>query len=90
VPPALIADHELIRRGPYSLVRHPVYLSFFGMTLAGALAATSWRVTAVCLVLFVAGTEIRVAAEERLLAERFGAEFARYRAAVPAYLPFLR
>jgi protein-S-isoprenylcysteine O-methyltransferase Ste14 len=87
---AVIGDHELIQTGAYSVVRHPVYLSFFGMTLAGALAATGWRVTLVSTVLFLAGTEIRVHAEERLLAERFGEEFERYRARVPAYLPLVR
>jgi protein-S-isoprenylcysteine O-methyltransferase Ste14 len=90
IPAALIGDHELIQNGVYGFVRHPVYLSFFGMTLAGALAATGWRVTLLSAALFVTGTEIRVRAEERLLAERFGAEFARYRARVPAYLPFVR
>jgi protein-S-isoprenylcysteine O-methyltransferase Ste14 len=90
VPAALIGDHELIQRGPYGVVRHPVYLSFFGMTLAGAFIATGWRVTGIAAGLFVAGTEIRVRAEERLLEERFGEEFARYRARVPAYLPFVR
>jgi protein-S-isoprenylcysteine O-methyltransferase Ste14 len=31
-----------------------------------------------------------VVVEEKLLAERFGSEFERYRARVKAYLPFLR
>jgi protein-S-isoprenylcysteine O-methyltransferase Ste14 len=86
---ALIQDHELIRRGAYGVVRHPVYLSFFGMTLAGALVASGWRGTLLSIAFFVAGTEIRVHAEEGLLAERFGEDFARYRMRVPAYLPFI-
>jgi protein-S-isoprenylcysteine O-methyltransferase Ste14 len=90
IPAALIHDHELIQSGAYRLVRHPVYLSFFGMTLAGALAAAGWRVVLLSTALFVAGTEIRVAAEERLLAERFGQDFERYKQRVPAYLPFIR
>jgi protein-S-isoprenylcysteine O-methyltransferase Ste14 len=36
------------------------------------------------------GTEIRVHAEERLLAARFGEDFARYKAKTPAYFPFIR
>jgi protein-S-isoprenylcysteine O-methyltransferase Ste14 len=90
VPAALIADHQLVRTGPYRLVRHPVYLSFFGMTMAGALVATGARGTLLSIALFVAGTEIRVRAEERLLAARFGPELAAYQASVPAYLPLLR
>jgi protein-S-isoprenylcysteine O-methyltransferase Ste14 len=38
----------------------------------------------------VIGTEIRVRAEEKLLATRFGEEFTRYKATTPAYFPFLR
>jgi protein-S-isoprenylcysteine O-methyltransferase Ste14 len=87
---AIISDHELVRHGPFRVVRHPVYLSFFGMTLAGALAATNGKATALCCALFIAGTEIRIRAEERLLAGRFGEEFERFRAEVPAYLPLLR
>jgi protein-S-isoprenylcysteine O-methyltransferase Ste14 len=90
VPAALIADHELIRRGPYSMVRHPVYLSFLAMTVAGALVATGWPGIVVSAAVFIAGTEIRVRAEDRLLAGRFGAEFEAYRRRVPAYLPLVR
>jgi protein-S-isoprenylcysteine O-methyltransferase Ste14 len=37
----------------------------------------------------VLGTEIRVRIEERLLAARFGGEFAAYQRSVGAYVPFL-
>jgi protein-S-isoprenylcysteine O-methyltransferase Ste14 len=39
---------------------------------------------------FVAGTEIRVRIEERLLASRFADSFSDYRRSVPAYIPFVR
>jgi len=41
------------------------------------------------LIAFLAGTEIRVRAEERLLAERFRDSFVSYRSRVPAYIPFV-
>jgi protein-S-isoprenylcysteine O-methyltransferase Ste14 len=44
----------------------------------------------VSLALFLAGTEIRVRTEDRLLASRFPDAFRDYRRKVPAYLPFLR
>jgi protein-S-isoprenylcysteine O-methyltransferase Ste14 len=44
----------------------------------------------VAVVFIVAGTEVRVRIEDRLLASRFGAELESYRARVPAYIPFLR
>ena len=45
---------------------------------------------AVGLVVFLVGTEIRVRAEDRLLAERFQDAFAEYRSRVKAYVPFIR
>lgn len=82
--------HRLITTGPYAFVRHPVYTSLFGMMLATGLVIADWKAIIAAVALYLCGTEIRIAAEERLLAERFGAEFATYRANVPAYIPFVR
>lgn len=87
---ALDTDHQLIRSGPYRIVRHPIYASmlcmFFGMA---AIAATPlWF--AVALALFLAGTEIRVRVEDRLLAAHFGDQFRDYQRITRAYIPLLR
>ena len=71
----LSADHELVTRGPHRVVRHPIYTSML------------FAIGAVC---FVAGTEIRVHIEEKLLAARFGEQFTAYRRRVPAYVPSVR
>jgi protein-S-isoprenylcysteine O-methyltransferase Ste14 len=85
---ALTEDHDLIRTGPYAWVRHPIYTSMFGMQLATAAAWTWWPLFLAAVIFFIVGTEIRVRAEDKLLAQRFGATFAAYRAKVPAFLPF--
>lgn len=87
---ALRADHELIQTGPYRWMRHPIYTSMLGMVLATGFCWTWWPMMIAAVVCFLAGTEIRVRAEDRLLAERFPEEHAAYRKRVPAYLPFLR
>jgi protein-S-isoprenylcysteine O-methyltransferase Ste14 len=87
---ALRADHELIQTGPYAWIRNPIYTSMLGMVLATGFCMTWWPLFVGAVVCFVAGTEIRVRAEERLLAERFKDEFAAYRKHVPAYIPFVR
>jgi protein-S-isoprenylcysteine O-methyltransferase Ste14 len=87
---ALRADHELIRTGPYAWIRHPIYTSMLGMVLATGFCWTWWPMFVAAVVVFMAGTEMRVRAEDRLLAERFGETFAEYRKRVPAYVPFLR
>ena len=87
---ALSEDHNLITTGPYSWLRHPIYASMLGMLLATLLAWTWWPMLLASLAFFVAGTEIRVHAEERLLAQRFPAEYAAYRQRTRAYIPFIR
>jgi protein-S-isoprenylcysteine O-methyltransferase Ste14 len=86
----LYEDHELVRTGPYGIVRHPIYSSVLAILLSTILLLTPWRWAAVSLAFFVAGTEIRVRTEDKLLASRFGREFAEYRKKVPAYVPFVR
>lgn len=61
-----------------------------GMLLATGFAKTWWPLLVAGVVFFLIGTEIRVRAEERLLDERFGDEFKRYKATTAAYIPFLR
>jgi protein-S-isoprenylcysteine O-methyltransferase Ste14 len=87
---ALSQDHELIQTGPYRWLRHPIYASMFGMILSTLAAWTWWPMAVGSVVAFVAGTEIRIRAEERLLAERFGESFSAYRSRTSAYLPLLR
>jgi protein-S-isoprenylcysteine O-methyltransferase Ste14 len=86
----LYEDHELVRAGPYGIVRHPIFSSVLAILLSTIFLLTSWRWAALSLAIFVVGTEIRVRAEDKLLASRFGAEFAEYRKKVPAYVPFVR
>jgi protein-S-isoprenylcysteine O-methyltransferase Ste14 len=86
----LYADHELIRTGPYAIVRHPVYASLFLMMLASGLLFARWPMLLLSIVLYIAGTEIRIHAEEGLLRQRFGKAFEQYQRSVPAYLPFVR
>jgi protein-S-isoprenylcysteine O-methyltransferase Ste14 len=82
-------DHELVSAGPYSLVRHPVYTGL-ALHFAGACVATG-------NLLLIAGTllvsfpsfYLRARAEERLLRDRFGAEYDVYAREVPMLVPRL-
>jgi protein-S-isoprenylcysteine O-methyltransferase Ste14 len=86
----LYADHELVRTGPYAIVRHPIYASVLALLLTTIVLRTTGPRAVICLAVFVVGTEIRVRAEDALLASRFGEEFAKYKRGVPAYIPFVR
>jgi len=72
----LYEDHQLVRTGPYAVVRHPIYSSLLAMLLSTICLLTPWRWAILSILLFVAGTEIRLQTEDRLLASRFGEEFA--------------
>ncbi len=86
----LYHDHELVRTGVYSLVRHPIYASLMGMLVANILLLTRWPWSLIAFAVYIAGTEIRVRTEDGLLHSRFGAQFAEYRRTVPAYIPWVR
>lgn len=86
----LYEDHQLVRTGPYAVVRHPIYSSLFAILLSTICLLTRWEWAILSIFLFVAGTEIRVHAEDGLLASRFGEDFTRYKRKVPAYVPFVR
>ena len=81
-------DHELIRTGPYRYVRHPIYTGLLLAILGTALIFGEWR-GLIAFVIFTAAIMLKVRAEERFMDESFPEQYARYRAEVPALLPFL-
>ncbi|HKV04230.1 MAG TPA: isoprenylcysteine carboxylmethyltransferase family protein [Candidatus Acidoferrales bacterium] len=86
----VIEGHELVRQGPYAIVRNPIYLAMLGMLLATGLAIARWQALLCAVVVFAAGTAIRIRTEEGLLRDAFGAKFDEYARRVPAFLPRLR
>lgn len=73
------AREGLVTTGAYAVLRHPLYLAFLAMLLATGLLVTPIPRLAVALVIYLAGTELRIAEEERELTERYGAEYEQYR-----------
>ena len=85
----VIQGHELVTRGPYALVRNPIYLGMFGMLLSTALVFSPWWSGLPALAVFLIGNGIRIRAEENLLRETFGSQFNDYARRVPAFFPRL-
>jgi protein-S-isoprenylcysteine O-methyltransferase Ste14 len=83
----VIEGHELITRGPYAIVRNPIYLAMFGMLAATGLAISRWQALLIALAAYLASTEIRIRREERLLRQTFGPQFDAYARRVPALFP---
>lgn len=81
-------DHELVRRGPYAWVRHPIYTGLLAAFAGTAIALAQWRGILTTVIVFVAlWRKLRI--EERWMGEMFGAAYARYRREVAALIPFL-
>ncbi len=85
---AIKDGHELVRRGPYALVRHPIYSGFLLAMLGTAIAFGEWRCL-VGLLLATAGFWQKARLEEQFLVQRFGPEYVQYRTAVKALIPFV-
>jgi len=80
--------HELIRTGPYSRLRHPIYSGLLLATLGTAVAIGEWR----CLVgffLVLVAYSIKAKREEAMLTEQFGEAFAEHRRHTGFLLPRL-
>jgi protein-S-isoprenylcysteine O-methyltransferase Ste14 len=80
-------DRDLTTSGPYAHTRNPMYLGSFvigaGLTLAGG----GWVWPAAFGLFFALVYAPTMSREGRDLAERFGAAYAEYAAAVPAFVP---
>jgi protein-S-isoprenylcysteine O-methyltransferase Ste14 len=80
--------HELIRHGPYALVRHPIYTGLLLAFIGSAIVRGEWRgVLAVLIVLAALWRKLRL--EERWMGETFGDEYRRYREHTAALIPFV-
>ena len=80
--------HKLVERGPYSLMRHPIYTGHLLMGLGTAIAS-GLLVAFAGLVSFVVSFWIKLSQEERLLLRCFPDEYPEYKARVKALIPYV-
>ncbi|HEX4025668.1 MAG TPA: isoprenylcysteine carboxylmethyltransferase family protein [Steroidobacteraceae bacterium] len=80
--------HELVRTGPYALVRHPIYTGLLLALLGSALARGQWR-GLLAVLLALAGIWYKLTLEERWMRETFGAAYDEYRHHSRALIPYL-
>ena len=84
----VVEGHQLVTHGPYAMVRNPIYASMLLWLVAMALTFGTPQRLAIALVLYVAGTLMRIRAEEELMQATFGAQWEEYRRRVPALIPW--
>ncbi len=84
----LFPDHQLVKTGPYKLIRHPMYSGWWLTVLGAILIYRVW----ILVLLFAFSVLVfarRARLEERVLSERFGAEWEAYAASTNSLFPFI-
>jgi protein-S-isoprenylcysteine O-methyltransferase Ste14 len=81
-------DHELLTRGPYAWVRHPIYTGILTM-LAGTAIAMGTGAALLGLVLATVGFNIKLRQEEVLMRAQFASAYADYERRVKRLVPFI-
>ena len=81
-------DHALIRRGPYRIVRHPIYTGILAALIGSALER-GLRSSLIALPLCGLGFGLKIVTEEQFMAQRFGETYLQYKQQVKALVPFL-
>ncbi len=84
----LKVDHELIRRGPYKYLRHPIYTGVVVGLIGTALTIGVWRGVLAVIVL-ATNYYVKAVREERILSAKFGDAFAEHRRRTGFFLPGL-
>jgi len=80
--------HELVERGPYRFVRHPIYTGMLIMFFATALLQ-SHMAGFVGVLLIFASFCIKLEREERLMLQQFPERYAAYQRRVKRIIPFV-
>jgi protein-S-isoprenylcysteine O-methyltransferase Ste14 len=81
-------DHTLIRRGPYKIVRHPIYTGFLLAMLGTAMIVGEIRGLVAVGLLFLA-LWLKLNMEERFMIEQFGPEYRQYQSEVKGLIPYV-
>ena len=81
--------HELITRGIYGIIRHPMYTSQFLLVFAQPLLLQNWIAGWSGLIAFIPFYILRVKAEEKMMLDSFGDKYEEYRKQVGGVIPKL-
>jgi protein-S-isoprenylcysteine O-methyltransferase Ste14 len=81
-------NHELINKGPYSILRHPQYLSQILMDIGGGIALMSYILLPLAII-EIPFLIMRALLEERLLEKNFKEQFSTYKKKTGFLIPFI-
>jgi protein-S-isoprenylcysteine O-methyltransferase Ste14 len=81
-------EHELVQRGPYRFVRHPIYTGILAMFFATALSQGRLSGFLGTLLMF-ASFWIKLRDEEKLMLQQFRDQYRAYQQRVKCIIPFV-
>lgn len=79
--------HELITKGIYGVIRHPMYASQWLWVIAQPLLLQNWIAGLVNLLIFISFYLLRVQAEEQMMTDKFGDQYREYMKRTGGVLP---
>jgi protein-S-isoprenylcysteine O-methyltransferase Ste14 len=80
-------QHRLITQGVYRRIRHPMYSALVLYAVGQTLVIPNWVAGPSNLIAFAVLLALRVRAEERMMVEQFGDEYAAYTARTKRLVP---
>ncbi|MEO8355984.1 MAG: protein-S-isoprenylcysteine O-methyltransferase [Chloroflexota bacterium] len=79
--------HELIRRGIYGVIRHPMFASQWLWVIAQPLLLQNWIAGFLNLLIFIPFYFLRIKAEEEMMLDSFGIQYQEYMKTIGGVLP---
>ena len=81
--------HQLVERGPYRFVRHPMYASILLGSIAMGLMSQSWAALAYSVIATAIIVAYRTSVEEKALVSELGEQYVSYTRRVKRLIPFI-
>lgn len=81
-------NHQLVRTGPYAIVRHPIYAGLLMAMLGTAIVISEVR-GLVAVALAGISFHMKSAVEEQFMTDQFGTEYGEYKRRVKTVVPFI-
>ena len=81
-------NHELIKNGIYTIVRHPIYTGLLILFIGNTLIVGDYRGILAVIIVFISFW-FKLIKEEKLLTETFGNQYLAYKKRTKALIPFV-
>ncbi|MEK6921971.1 MAG: isoprenylcysteine carboxylmethyltransferase family protein, partial [Nanoarchaeota archaeon] len=85
----ILENHQLITKGPYAYVRHPIYSAGILKAFGFVLVTNSFLGLFALLFLLIPALLYRLRVEEKVLVGHFGQVYLRYKKRVKAIIPYI-